>query len=652
MSELTEIAEAALAFWPDPDHNTPIDQAEWREWVAQLAPETTRFPFADHHVEFWDWIWSISVGVPPDPAAFAAFWPRGHGKSTSAELAVASLGARRKRRYCVYVCRTQDKADEHVGNIGSVLESPEMRLHYPEMGERLVGLFGQIKGWRRNRLRTGTGFTVDALGLDSAARGTKIDDQRPDMIILDDIDHSEDGDRVLRRNERLLTRAILPAGSDDLVVVFAQNLIHADSLANRLATNEAGWLTDRHVSGPYPAVEGLQYESMGLEDDGRIKWLITGGRATWAGMDLEDCERKMNLFGAEAFIAESQNDVTTRQGALWTRDSIDSHRVAPGYERGHGMGLVQTVVGVDPSVSDSPHADECGIVVVGKGADGRGYVLADRSGRMPPSEWARRVVAAAREFGAIVVAEANQGHLLVKETIQKVDPHLGVQLVHAVKNKELRAQPIAMLYDEEFISHSGVFQKLERQMCLVAGTLIETDRGHVPIEDVTTDDLVMTRLGFAPVKWAGKTTDASRLTTVTHAGGAVTSTRWHRIWTSTRGFVPASDVRPTDRLVVRPSPASMGLPSLGAACGGVSCPVATTGTPPEAGFSIGPSGGPMWDRSLTGSSSTTSTMTLPITDCPTSSASAMPTIDENMRQIIAAASSPGRLLNDLMRPAA
>ena len=60
----------------------------------------------------------------------------------------------------------------------------------------------------------------------------------------------------------------------------------------------------------------------------------------------------------------------------------------------------------------------------------------------------------------------------------------------------------------------------------------------------------------------------------------------------------------------------------------------------------------MWDRSLTGSSSTTSTMTLPITDCPTSSASAMPTIDENMRQIIAAASSPGRLLNDLMRPAA
>jgi predicted phage terminase large subunit-like protein len=246
--------------------------------------------------------------------------------------------------------------------------------------------------------------------------------------------------------------------------VFAQNLIHQNSLANRLATNEAGWLTDRHVSGPHPAVIGLQYESVGLDDDGRIEWIITGGAATWDGMDLDECARKMNLFGAEAFIAESQNDVTTRQGALWTRDLIEHHRVSPGYELGYGGGIIRTVVGVDPSVSDSPSADECGIVVAAKGADGRGYILADRSGRMPPSDWARRVVSAAREFGAVVVAEANQGHLLVKETIQKVDPLMGVELVHAVKGKELRAQPISTLYREGFVSHAGSFQKLENQM--------------------------------------------------------------------------------------------------------------------------------------------------------------------------------------------
>ena len=464
MTDLVEAFEAALNYWPDPDATTEINSASWTEWLAQVAPDATKYPMGDHHKEFWDWCWDIKPGVPKSPSAFCAFWPRGHAKSTSAELATAALGARGKRRYCVYVCRTQEKADEHVGNIGSKLESPAMRLHYPAMGERLVGLFGQTKGWRRNRLRTATGFTVDALGLDTAARGTKIDDQRPDLIVIDDIDNTEDSERVLRKIERLITRAILPAGSDDLLVIFAQNLIHQNSLANRLATNQVDWLTDRHVSGPHPAVVGLQYESIGMEDDGRIRWIITGGRATWEGMDLEECENKMNLFGADAFIGESQNDVETRKGALWDRDTLTQHRVPPGYERGHGMGLVRTVVGVDPSVSDSPHSDECGIVVVGKGADGRAYVLADRSIRAHPADWARRVVTTAREFSATVVAESNQGGALVREVIQKIDPFMGVDLVHAKQNKQLRAQPISTLYQEGFVSHAGKFADLERQM--------------------------------------------------------------------------------------------------------------------------------------------------------------------------------------------
>jgi hypothetical protein len=34
-------------------------------------------------------------------------------------------------------------------------------------------------------------------------------------------------------------------------------------------------------------------------------------------------------------------------------------------------------------------ADETAIVVAGKDANGHGYVLADQSGRHPPTEWAR-----------------------------------------------------------------------------------------------------------------------------------------------------------------------------------------------------------------------------------------------------------------------
>lgn len=102
--------------------------------------------------------------------------------STSSELAVVALAARRKRRYGIYVSETQDQADDHVANVAAMLESPAIELAYPDLGERLMGKFGTSKGWRRNRIRTKTGFTLDAMGLDSAARGVKLEDQRPDLM--------------------------------------------------------------------------------------------------------------------------------------------------------------------------------------------------------------------------------------------------------------------------------------------------------------------------------------------------------------------------------------------------------------------------------------------------------------------------------------
>ena len=52
--------------------------------------------------------------------------------------------------------------------------------------------------------------------------------------------------------------------------------------------------------------------------------------------------------------------------------------------------LVRIVVAIDPAVSTGEDADETGIIVAGKDADGHGYVLADQSARYAPTEWAAR----------------------------------------------------------------------------------------------------------------------------------------------------------------------------------------------------------------------------------------------------------------------
>lgn len=155
------------------------------------------------------------------------------------------------------------------------------------------------------------------------------------------------------------------------------------------------------------------------------------------------------------------------EGALWDWLWIEPHRVEPGWtgpDAGAG-GLTRVVVAVDPAASAKPGSDETGIVVAGKGADGRGYVLADRSCRMTPDGWGRRVVEAYREFQAdVVVVERNNGGDMAEAVVTNVDDRVPVRTVWASRGKRTRAEPVSALYEAGRVSHVGVFPDLEEQL--------------------------------------------------------------------------------------------------------------------------------------------------------------------------------------------
>lgn len=158
-------------------------------------------------------------------------------------------------------------------------------------------------------------------------------------------------------------------------------------------------------------------------------------------------------------------------GALWSRDLIERCRVAhvPG-GAGDAALLTRVVVAVDPPAS--AHGDACGIVVVGLGRDGRGYVIADASVEgCSPEVWARAVAAAALVHGADkVVAEANNGGAMVDSVLRAAAQTLPVRLVHASRGKVARAEPVAALYEAGRVAHRGAFPELEDEMCgLVLG---------------------------------------------------------------------------------------------------------------------------------------------------------------------------------------
>jgi hypothetical protein len=357
-----------------------------------------------------------------------------------------------------------------------MLEGNSMTHYRPAVGKPKVSKHGS-QAWRRSFLQASNGFSVEAVGLNKQIRGGKIEEARPDLIILDDIDDESDSEPTIEKKKKAITTKILPAGSTDVAVLFVQNLIHADSIASMLADRTAagaGWLSGRIVSGPHPAVEGLVYEVVPGDEEGSISYRITAGEATWAGQDLAICESQLGLWGPSAFLSEAQHDVDRESPlALWSKELLDLTRVTAAPE------LEYIAVAIDPPAS----VGICGIIGGGRATldDGQrhGYTLADYStpAGVKPNVWALAALQCVYDLGAdVILIEVNNGGDMCEETIRAVkllDEDGSVLVdgatfpiiqVRASRGKITRAQPVAAVYQQGRGHHVGYFPQLERQL--------------------------------------------------------------------------------------------------------------------------------------------------------------------------------------------
>ena len=168
-------------------------------------------------------------------------------------------------------------------------------------------------------------------------------------------------------------------------------------------------------------------------------------------------------LGRQELYAEVLEDY---EGALWSFSMIESTRKSP--EEIPEMQRI--VVAIDPAVTSNDDSDETGMIVAGQGVDGRYYVLEDISGKMTPDGWGRLAVDMYYKYQADrIVAEVNNGGDLVERLIRTVDNNVPYTPVHAARGKMVRAEPIAALYEQKKVSHVGLFNELEEQLCSYSG---------------------------------------------------------------------------------------------------------------------------------------------------------------------------------------
>lgn len=278
-------------------------------WLAALGSRTFTSPLADFHRELWDWYWAVTLKrlrgekLSLDDLVFLAIWGRGLGKSSNVEWACIAEGALLGEGFVGYVCETENQAREHVAAIKGRLESSEIARYYPGLAEPEIGGHGYQRGWRQDYLATASGWGIVPLGLDKGVRGGRKDDLRFTMFVLDDIDDVNDSPLSIEKKLLAISRSILPAGTDDTLVLFPQNLIHEDGVLNQIYTRRSDVLAHRRVSGPVPAFSELE---IGTAADGLPS--IDVAAPVWDALDVDSARKYLSKFGPRAFLAEYQHD--------------------------------------------------------------------------------------------------------------------------------------------------------------------------------------------------------------------------------------------------------------------------------------------------------------------------------------------------------
>jgi len=168
--------------------------------TTHYFPHYATSAIPDFHVRF-------AKMVLKDPAGkFFAEWGRALAKSVLCDVTVLYwLWLNDEVKYAVIIGNSKDKAKQLLEDIQAEFEG----------NPRIIADFGEQKlegHWEAGDFRTRSGFIGKALGMGQSVRGLRVQSQRPDIVILDDIETKDLVKNPRRQDEmvRWIERDLLP----------------------------------------------------------------------------------------------------------------------------------------------------------------------------------------------------------------------------------------------------------------------------------------------------------------------------------------------------------------------------------------------------------------------------------------------------------
>lgn len=379
--------------------------------------------------------------------------PRECGKSTWIFLILPMWAAAHGHvKFIAAFSDAASQAETHLMTFKNELESNEYLIEdYPDLCKpKIVASSGRAMASNSWRIIQSNDFIFDANGIDTNSLGKKVFGQRPDLIILDDIEKGEKNYSEYQAGQQKNTVF------DDIApmniyarMIFVGTTTMPNSVIDQFRKYAEGyddpelnWIKDQNVDVHY-------YPAIMPNDDG-------SERSVWPEKwPLAWLESQRHL---RDFAKNYMNRPINTDGTFWTNEDIVIEELED-----YG----NTIISIDPAVTKNKISDYTGISVLSRGVDSLGkaniYVRHAEQVKMSPSEIAERVAYLVDRFDVgVLYVEVNQGGDLWKDVFKAVPAKYRSKSQSL--SKQIRAGKALNFYQQGKVRHTAHFPVLEEQM--------------------------------------------------------------------------------------------------------------------------------------------------------------------------------------------
>ncbi len=320
---------------------TPIQLTQAEAWEALRTDLSFLLNFfiqdpkllstPDFHVK----VWKILINVSLIKVVLAI--PRGHAKTTLSKLAVIWYFLFTDRRFCVYVSHTAPAAKNCARDIVNMLECENARaligiIRWEKKSE-VDGLYIFFIGNKRCILK--------AQGAGQQLRGLNIDNERPDIAVVDDLEDVDNTETPLQQRKiiRWFLGTFMKALSRQNKIIYLGNMLSPHCLIKLLC-------------------ELKSWNSV------RLGAILASGKSLWPELWplkalIDDYQTYKKLGQTDIWMAEMMNTPVVSED----KRLIESHQITYAEER-NPDDLMAGFITIDPATGKEK-GDNTGIVVHG-----------------------------------------------------------------------------------------------------------------------------------------------------------------------------------------------------------------------------------------------------------------------------------------------